>query len=180
MEGSRNQVLGLEVWPRSISLRSLLGYRYLGFVLAAAFLAAAVPVKAQESAVHYIEYPGTLGKVQALEWSGVPKWATLDVQLRGRLEGQSSYSYTSDNGQVYLLTRNYVGLQVRPTKFPYVDAITYFARAVGAARSGNPTAAKADIANLIELRDKLKDAKDAYWSNIVDIQQQGHRRWAGG
>jgi tetratricopeptide (TPR) repeat protein len=68
-------------------------------------------------------------------------------------------------------------LQVRPTKFPYVDAITYFARAVGAARSGNPTAAKADIANLIELRDKLKDAKDAYWSNIVDIQQQVASAW---
>jgi hypothetical protein len=94
-------------------------------VLAAAFLAAAVPAKAQESAVHYIEYPGTLGKVQALEWSGVPKWATLDVQLRGRLEGQSSYNYTSDNGQVYLLTRNYVGLQVRPTKFltGYIQSI---------------------------------------------------------
>jgi len=34
----------------------------------------------------------------------------------------------------------------------------------GAARSGNPEAAKADIAKLAELRDKLRDAKDAYWS----------------
>jgi hypothetical protein len=68
-------------------------------------------------------------------------------------------------------------LQVRPTKYPYVDAITYFARAVGAARSGNPTAAKADIANLVALRDKLKEAKDAYWSNIVDIQQQVASAW---
>ena len=33
-------------------------------------------------------------------------------------------------------------LHVRPTKFPYVDAITHFARALGAARSGNPTAAQ--------------------------------------
>jgi len=68
-------------------------------------------------------------------------------------------------------------LQVRPTEFLYVDAITYFARAVGAARSGNPTAAKADIAHLVELRDKLKEAKDAYWSNIVDIQQQVASAW---
>ena len=29
-------------------------------------------------------------------------------------------------------------LQVRPNKFPHVMAITYFARALGAARSGNP------------------------------------------
>jgi tetratricopeptide (TPR) repeat protein len=68
-------------------------------------------------------------------------------------------------------------LQVRPTKFLYADAITYFARAVGAARSGNPNAADADIAKLGELRDKLKDAKDTYWSNIVDIQQQVARGW---
>jgi hypothetical protein len=68
-------------------------------------------------------------------------------------------------------------LQVRPTKYLYVDAITYFARAVGAARSGNPTAAKDDIAKLVELRDKLKEAKEAYWSNIIDIQQQVASAW---
>ena len=68
-------------------------------------------------------------------------------------------------------------LQVRPTKFLYADAITYFVRAIGAARSGNPTAAKADIAKLIELRDKLKEANDAYWSNIVDIQRQIANAW---
>ena len=68
-------------------------------------------------------------------------------------------------------------LQVRPTKFLYADAITYFARAVGAARSGNPNAAKADIAKLVELRDKLREAKDAYWSGIVDIQQQVASAW---
>jgi hypothetical protein len=50
------------------------------------------------------------------------------------------------------------------------QAITHFARALGAARSGNPEAAKADIAKLGELRDKLRDAKDAYWSEQVDIQ----------
>jgi hypothetical protein len=79
----------------------------------------------QESAVHYIDYPGTVGKVQSLPWNGVPKWATLDVQLRGRLEGQSSYNYISGNGQTYLLTRNYIGLQVRPTKFltGYIQSI---------------------------------------------------------
>jgi hypothetical protein len=33
-----------------------------------------------------------------------------------------------------------------------VQAITYFARALGAARSNNPEAAKADIVKLTELR----------------------------
>lgn len=68
-------------------------------------------------------------------------------------------------------------LQPQPTKYPYADAITHFARAVGAARSGDPAAAQADVAKLAELRDKLKDAKDAYWSNIVDIQQQVATGW---
>ena len=56
------------------------------------------------------------------------------------------------------------GLEVRPTKFLHVAAITHFARALGAARSGQPDAAKADIAKLAELRDRLREAKDAYWA----------------
>jgi tetratricopeptide (TPR) repeat protein len=69
------------------------------------------------------------------------------------------------------------GLEVRPNKFPHVMAITHFARALGAARSGNPEATKADVAKLVELRDKLKEAKDAYWSNQVDIQYQIATAW---
>ena len=63
-------------------------------------------------------------------------------------------------------------LQVRPSPLAHVQAITHYARAVGAARSGNPEAAKADIVRLGELRDKLRDAKEGYWSEQVDIQSQ--------
>ena len=73
--------------------------------------------------------------------------------------------------------RGAAALEVNQTKFPQVEAITHFARALGAARSGNPEAAKADIAKLAELRDKLRDAKDAYWSNQVDIQHQIASAW---
>jgi tetratricopeptide (TPR) repeat protein len=68
-------------------------------------------------------------------------------------------------------------LQVPASKFAHVQAITYFARALGAARSGKPDAAKADIAKLAELTDKLRDAKDAYWASIVDIQRQIASAW---
>ncbi len=68
-------------------------------------------------------------------------------------------------------------LQIRPSPYAYVDAITHFARAIGAARSGQPDAAKADIAKLAELRDKLRDAKDAYWSEQVDVQWQVASAW---
>jgi len=68
-------------------------------------------------------------------------------------------------------------LQVRPSPLAHVQAVTHFARALGAARSGNPEAAKADIAKLAELRDRLRDAKDAYWSEQVDIQRQVATAW---
>jgi hypothetical protein len=68
-------------------------------------------------------------------------------------------------------------LEVRPSPLPQVQAITYFARAVGAARSGDPAAAKADIAKLAELQDKLSQAKDAYWAEQVDIQKQIATAW---
>src|SRR3954451_20805499 len=68
-------------------------------------------------------------------------------------------------------------LEVRPNPLPHVQAMTHFARALGAARSGNPEAAKADIAKLTELRDKLIAAKDAYWSQQVDIQGKVASAW---
>jgi hypothetical protein len=68
-------------------------------------------------------------------------------------------------------------LEVRSTKFAYVEAMTRFARALGAARGGNPEAAKPEIAKLAELRDKLRAANDAYWADQVDIQLQAATAW---
>lgn len=68
-------------------------------------------------------------------------------------------------------------LQVRPSPLAHVQAISHFARALGAARLGNPEAAKTDIAKLADLRDKLREAKDAYWSGQVDIQWQVANAW---
>jgi len=68
-------------------------------------------------------------------------------------------------------------LQVRPSPLAHVQAITHFVRALGAARSDDPAAAKADIAKLAELREKLRQAKDAYWSEQVDIQWQIATAW---
>ena len=68
-------------------------------------------------------------------------------------------------------------LTVRPSPLANAQSITYFARALGAARDGDPEAAKADIAKLDELRDKLRAAKDAYWSEQVDIQAQIASAW---
>ena len=69
------------------------------------------------------------------------------------------------------------GLEVRPTKFAYVEAMTRFARALGAARGGDPESAKPEVARLAELRDKLRQANDAYWADQVDIQWQAATAW---
>ncbi len=61
-------------------------------------------------------------------------------------------------------------LTVRESPVRNAQAITHFARALGAARSGNPDAAKADIAELRKISAALRDAKDGYWPAIVDIQ----------
>jgi tetratricopeptide (TPR) repeat protein len=68
-------------------------------------------------------------------------------------------------------------LTVRPSPLANIQAITHFARALGAARSGNPEAAKTDITKLDELREKLVAAKDGYWSEQVDIQGKVASAW---
>jgi hypothetical protein len=68
-------------------------------------------------------------------------------------------------------------LEVKPSKFPHAMAITYFARAIGAARSGKTEAAKVDIAKLAELRDRLREAKNSYWAGQVDVQEQVATAW---
>jgi hypothetical protein len=68
-------------------------------------------------------------------------------------------------------------LSVRPNGSAFAVAISHFARALGAAHSGKPEAARADVQKLAELRDKLRDAKDNYWPDIVDIQRQVALAW---
>ncbi|MEX2662808.1 MAG: hypothetical protein WD227_12835, partial [Vicinamibacterales bacterium] len=63
------------------------------------------------------------------------------------------------------------------TAFTFIDAMTHFARAVGAARSGQPAAAKADAQMLADLRAKLLAAKDEYWGLQVEIQHKSALAW---
>lgn len=68
-------------------------------------------------------------------------------------------------------------LEVTPSAFGEAMAMTHFARALGAARSGKVEAAKADIAKLAELREKLTAEKNAYWAEQVGIQWQVASAW---
>jgi hypothetical protein len=68
-------------------------------------------------------------------------------------------------------------LKPRPSKFPYADAMVHFARAIGAARSGDAGAAQKDVALLAQLRDALAERKDAYWAGQVEVQHLGAQAW---
>jgi tetratricopeptide (TPR) repeat protein len=64
-----------------------------------------------------------------------------------------------------------------PSKFPFTSAIRIFARALGAARSGDPDAADRDAGRLRDIGATLKATKDEYWSAEVEVQQLGAEAW---
>src|SRR5712691_2675686 len=68
-------------------------------------------------------------------------------------------------------------LQPLGTPFPAAEAITHFARAMGAARSGDVTAAQADIEKLKQLREGLLQAKRPYWAEQVESQVLSAIAW---
>jgi hypothetical protein len=69
-------------------------------------------------------------------------------------------------------------LEVVPAETtPQTQAITHFARALGAARLGQLDAAQQDINTLAELRERASARQDAYWAEQIDIQHQAASAW---
>jgi tetratricopeptide (TPR) repeat protein len=67
-------------------------------------------------------------------------------------------------------------LQVRPA-YPAADAITHFARAMGAARTGGVAAAREEIARLESLRRVLQETQNGYWAEQVEIERLAAEGW---
>jgi len=68
-------------------------------------------------------------------------------------------------------------IEPRTSKFPETDAMPYFARALGGARSGEmETAAKA-LQELTRIVAGLKNAKNDYWANEVEVQRLSAAAW---
>jgi hypothetical protein len=68
-------------------------------------------------------------------------------------------------------------LQPAGSSYPFVEAITYFARSVGAARSGDIAAARKDAGQLESLHQALVAAKNTYWATEVEIQTLAAAGW---
>jgi len=56
--------------------------------------------------------------------------------------------------------------------YPQAEAVNAFARGVGAAMSGDASAARSEIARLQALRDAAAEMKIAYWAQQLDIQAE--------
>jgi hypothetical protein len=68
---------------------------------------------------------------------------------------------------------------LQPLKSPFkqADAIIWFGRAIGSARSGDIPAAKQDLQQLARLHDELTADGDPYWAEQVAIQQTAASAW---
>lgn len=68
-------------------------------------------------------------------------------------------------------------LEPHPSRFPQTEAMTYFARALGAAHIGDRAAARSALDSLQQLRDKLSAANEAYWAGQVEIERRSAAAW---
>ena len=73
--------------------------------------------------------------------------------------------------------RDAAQLQPVPGKFQYTEAMTHFARALGAARSDDPAAGQKEVEKLTALGDELKAAKNEYWANEVEVMRLASLAW---
>ncbi len=68
-------------------------------------------------------------------------------------------------------------LEVHPSRFPFADAMTVFARALGSARAADPAGTQAAADELQALADRLAQGGEKYWAEQVAIQRLGASAW---
>lgn len=68
-------------------------------------------------------------------------------------------------------------LQPKTSAFPHTEAMTYFARAIGASRLGDAATARTAIDSLVSIQQALTAGGEPYWSEQVAIQQLAARAW---
>lgn len=68
-------------------------------------------------------------------------------------------------------------LEPHASRFPQAEAMTYFARGLGAARLGDTAAARSAIDALRQIRERLAAAGESYWAGQVEIEQREAEAW---
>jgi len=68
-------------------------------------------------------------------------------------------------------------LEPRASAFPYTEAMTYFARALGASHIGDLAKAKAATDSLASIQQRLSAVGEPYWAEQVAIQHLAAQAW---
>jgi hypothetical protein len=68
-------------------------------------------------------------------------------------------------------------LGAAPSAFFYPEALTYFGRALGGARGGDPQIARIAIDSLAASSRRLAAASESYWAEQVEIQRTAAQAW---
>lgn len=68
-------------------------------------------------------------------------------------------------------------LEPRSTPFPYAEAMTYFARALGASHTGDTAKAATAVDSLASIEQRLRARGDGFWAEQVAIQRIGAGAW---
>lgn len=92
----------------------------------------------------------------------------------------SAYAYAAIPARYALERRQWAeaaALEPRVSRVTYSEGITYFARALGAARSGDAASARANVDKLQALHAALSTAKQGYWAAQVEIQHREAAAW---
>ena len=68
-------------------------------------------------------------------------------------------------------------LEPKPSAYPYTEAMTYFARAIGASHTGDLANAKISIDSLASIQQRLSGKGEGYWAEQVAIQGLAAQAW---
>jgi len=160
----------LGMWQDSIKSNQAALSVAPGYVHALDFMVYAYLQGAQDAeAKRGVERSSELQKTQAAAGSANPTGALL-----------APYTALAAIPARYAIERGEwaeaAALQPVPTT-PAADAITYFARAMGSARSGGLESARKDVEQLRRLQNELAQAKQEYWAEQVEIQRSAAAAW---
>jgi tetratricopeptide (TPR) repeat protein len=68
-------------------------------------------------------------------------------------------------------------LEPRASQFPHTEAMTYFARALGASHIGDLAKARASVDSLASIQQRLRANGEPYWAEQVAIQHLAAQAW---
>jgi len=168
----------LGYWQESIDLN-----------LRSAEVAKKIPVNGQISGqyFHALDY-AVYAYIQQSEYKKAEDIASLLDSLSGTFEPSpvTAYSLAAIHGRLALEHQNWkeaanlsLGYKNFPwNKFPQYEALTYFAKGIGAGRSGNPEIALQSFQKLEELQNTFENSEaNKYWINQIEIQKMVVKAW---